>query len=379
MGQSLSIAIALAYLLYPVIFNVNLFDFHPEVMALPALLGAILAARLRKLAWFCLAITWILGCKAVLSLTIIALGFWLFWWEQRRIYGSLALAMGCGWFILVTQVIIPGFSGEEVEGIWRYTYLGNSVLEIITNLILKPQLVLGRLFSMPTLDYFYKLSLPVIWWISPQFLVCLVPALPTLLINSLSDVSLQRSLAFQYSLPVIPFLFLGVIFSLNHQSWMLAKGMINLWRKIRIQSSDSGSKSGFPSRLPQMILLWSLLIFFCYGKYGRFWGYLQTSDTWKASEAAVAQVEPFASVLTDNYLSPHLTHRANLKLLSQVSPETDWLEFDYIVLNLQHPWPDTETTGISLVQQLENNPEFKVTYQNNDVMVFKQAILRSPL
>ncbi|HBK65039.1 MAG TPA: hypothetical protein DD000_16365, partial [Cyanobacteria bacterium UBA11166] len=38
--ESQSIAMAWVYLLYPLIFNLNLFDFHGEVIALPAMLGA---------------------------------------------------------------------------------------------------------------------------------------------------------------------------------------------------------------------------------------------------------------------------------------------------------------------------------------------------
>jgi uncharacterized membrane protein len=35
--ESVAIAMAAVYLLYPLVFNVNLFDFHPEVIALPLL------------------------------------------------------------------------------------------------------------------------------------------------------------------------------------------------------------------------------------------------------------------------------------------------------------------------------------------------------
>jgi len=68
--------IALVYLLYPLIFNINLFDFHPEVIAIPAILWAVLAARLNKLFWFGVAIIIILGSKAVLALTVAAMGIW---------------------------------------------------------------------------------------------------------------------------------------------------------------------------------------------------------------------------------------------------------------------------------------------------------------
>ncbi|MGL5083204.1 MAG: DUF2079 domain-containing protein [Microcoleaceae cyanobacterium] len=381
LDQPLSRAIAAAYLLYPVVFNVNLFDFHPEVMALPALLGAVLAARLGKFPWFCLAILWVLGCKAVLSLTVIALGFWLFFYEKRRKFGGFALAAGCAWFILVTQVMIPNFSGQEAEGVWRYAYLGNSVLEIITNLILKPQLVLGRLFSMPTLDYLYKLSLPFIGWLSPWSLTSLIPVIPTLMINSLSDVSLQRSLAFQYSIPAIPFLLLAVIASFQQQDWTLGKWGWNLWSRMRSghqyqlpdRSKQELSRSpDFNASLPRLIVLWSLLIFVFYGKYVRFWIYFQRLDTLQANRAAIAQINPQETVLTDNYLAPHLTHRFNLKLLSQITPESNLTEFDAILLNLRHPWPDTIETGVNLVQKLENGSGFKVIYTKKDVIVFRR-------
>ena len=64
------IAIAVAYFLYPMIFNLNLFDFHPEVIALPTLIWAIYMARIKNFWGFILAILIILSCKAVLSLTV---------------------------------------------------------------------------------------------------------------------------------------------------------------------------------------------------------------------------------------------------------------------------------------------------------------------
>jgi len=39
--ESQAVAMAAVYLLYPLIFNVNLFEFHPEVMAIPVFLGVV--------------------------------------------------------------------------------------------------------------------------------------------------------------------------------------------------------------------------------------------------------------------------------------------------------------------------------------------------
>ena len=64
--ESQSKTLVLSYLLYPAIFNVNLFDFHPEVMAVPAIFGAILAVKLDKFWWFVAAIIGILSCITTL-------------------------------------------------------------------------------------------------------------------------------------------------------------------------------------------------------------------------------------------------------------------------------------------------------------------------
>lgn len=197
-------AIAVVYLLYPLVFNVNLYDFHPDVIALPALLGAILAARLGKFGWFCFTIFLVLGCKAVLSLTVAAMGVWLLLFEKRRFCGAIAVLSGIVWFAIATKAIIPFFGGEAASvtrHISRYSYLGNSFGEVVQNLLFNPSLVLGKIFSLDTLEYLALLFAPVIWGIAPRHLLPLIGAIPTLILNILADASQQRNLVHQYSLP----------------------------------------------------------------------------------------------------------------------------------------------------------------------------------
>lgn len=381
---------ALVYLLYPVIFNVNLFDFHPEVMALPAILGAILAAKLRQVLWFTVAILWVVGCKAVLSLTVAGLGFWLLTTEKRRVCGVLGLIVGVSWFLIATQKVIPAYSGSEVAGVWRYTYLGDSVLEILVNLLLKPGLVLGKVFAWSTLQYLLLISLPVIWGVIPLWKSSkgagvtwfynwapLMAALPTLVINILSDVSFQRSLSYQYSLPVIPFLLLVVI-----QSLSTAEEVILEDKSLLIGESKSGNnleenpkkieENLFNVKLPKLILLWSLLMFLVLAKPVRLLLYFQTLDTWQASRIAITQVPPEHQVLTDNFLGAHLSQRPVLKLLSQVTPDSDLTEFDTIILNLRHPWPDTQELGEIISEKLTEWPGFELIFDQDDVKVWQK-------
>lgn len=382
LNQEESRAIALIYLLYPVVFNINLFDFHPEVIALPALLAAILAARLNKLVWFCTAILLVLSCKAVLSITVAAIGLWLFVCDKKQRFGAIALLLGVAWFLIASQKIIPYFSGSEVAGVGRYSYLGKSVLEIIINLILKPQLVLGKILSFDTFKYLFVLTLPVIWLLLPfsrkinlKYLTALIPAIPTLIINILSDLPFQRSLAYQYSVPIVPFLILAIIAkeqgikntNILNQPLSSAPNTAKLqFKNIQIPQLWLGMQ------LPKAMIIWSLIIFLLLGESKDFILYANRLDTWQATREAIAQVQPQSSILTDNRLAPHFAHRPTVKLLSQTSPQTNLAEFKYILLNLRHPWPDTEKIGNTLANQLKNDRAFQLTYHKKQVLLFKR-------
>lgn len=362
LNEQKSIAVAAVYLLYPAVFNVNLFDFHPEVIALPALLAAILAARLNKTLWFCAAIVLVLSCKAVLSLTVAAMGLWLLCFDKKRNCGLIALFLGAGWFLVATQAVIPYFNqGREHAGIGRYQYLGNSVFEIAINLILKPNLVLGRLFSLDTLEYLALLLLPVIWWLSPRQLTPLISAVPMLAMNILSDIPAQRDLIHQYSIPILPFLLVTVISSLAASNQQKGK---TIFDRLPIPN--------YP--LPRVIVIWSLIAFLALAKYGYFWTiYLNGIDTLSATKEAISLVETKGSVLTSAQIAPHLAHRPVVKLTQADAPPANLAEFDYVLLNLRYPgWMSDRAFVENLITRLKNNPQFQLKYQQDDIYLFTQ-------
>lgn len=351
--KSQAVAMAAVYLLYPLIFNINLFDFHPDVIALPAFLWAILTARLGQVRWFCIAIVLILSCKAVLSLTVAAMGIWLLVFENRRIYGAIALFFGVAWFILATQEIIPFFGGESAtvaRHISRYQHLGSSFSEISKNLLSQPQLFIFTLFSLENLGYMVLLLAPILWGISPANLTPLVGAFPALSMNFLANSEGQKDLIHQYSLPILPFLILAVISSLA-----AGKGWLQNWRGI---------------------ILWSLVAFLALAKIGYFGSrYLEPLDTWQATREALALVSTKGSVLTTSYIAPHLSQRALIKLTNAAAPPANLGEFDYVLLNMRHPGLDSNHDfAVSLVNQLKKNLKFQVLYQKNEVFLFSRII-----
>ncbi len=344
-------AIVIIYLLYPLIFNLNLFDFHPEVIALPAFFAAILAARLQNIWLFLSCIIIILSCKAILSLTIAAMGVWLFWWENRKWYGAIAIFLGITWFLISTQIIIPFFTGHDVAiemADQRYRYLGNSLGEIMQNLFLKPGLVVGKLFTLANLEYLLLLIIPIIWGLFPRYLTPLIAAIPALSLNLLADYQPQKDLVHQYSLPILPFLILSVI------------------------TTTAAGKSWL--KKPRNMILWSLIAFLALAKYTNFSSlYLDSLDTLQATHQAIAQVDSQGSLLTASQIAPHLTHRSLVKLAIAGSEAIDLQQFDYVLLNKRHPgWQSSPELVDHLVTRLRQMPEFKLTYTRDDVFLFEK-------
>jgi uncharacterized membrane protein len=362
LSERKALVMAVVYLLYPVVFNVNLFDFHPEVMALPVLLGTIWAARANQIGWFTLGIIFVLGCKAVLSLTVVGMGVWLFFFEKKRLCGAIALFLGIAWFLVTSKLIIPFFSGSLPAAMYRYSYLGNSFAEIVKNLLLNPGLVLKQVEIRESLRYLAQLIFPVIWGLSPQHLAPLVAALPTLLLNILSTVGYQRDLGFQYSLPVVPFLLVAVISTLA-----AGRGWLRSRREI---------------------IIWSSLSFIAISNYHFFWShYPVTLNTWRATREAVSAIQSKGGVLTTHNLAPHLSNRPIVKLALAEAPTADLVaatsadlsKIDYVLLNVRHPGGlTTKEYTATLVEKFKQDKSYQLRYQRDDVYLFVRQLQGQP-
>jgi uncharacterized membrane protein len=397
-----AIAIAMAYLLYPLIFNLNLFDFHPEVIALPLMLTAVCMARANHITGFTLCIWVALGCRDALSLTIAAMGVWLGLFEKRRWEGAIAFFSGATWFVLATQVIIPHFQPAGVLGMAHYAEFGKTIPEIAMNLVLRPDLLLRRLLTEQNLGYLVFLLVPFAWAIpgrkaagrgqrageaggaggaggakgagkvekrtetnkhssSPHLLTSssphpfhwlppLIAAVPQLALNLLSDHPAQKDLLHQYSLPIVPFLLLSAIAALAaSKSWL---------------------------QRPRHILLWSLIAFAALAQVHLFGTrYLSLLDTWGASRGAIAQVTTKGAVLSPAALVPHLAHRSMIKVVAD-SAQVPLAQFDYLLFNQRHPGRmTTPETVASLIQQASQSICFETKFHQQDVILFRRTDL----
>ena len=329
------------YLLSPVLFNVNLFDFHPDVLAVPALLWAVQAGLARRPWQLACAVLVILSCKEILSLTVIALGVWLFWVVGQRLYGVFVVTVGAGWFLFATYYLIPHFTpGKLPSGVSRYSYLGASLSAIFWHALNNPGLVVQRFFTGEALNYYILLLAPVVIALSWRQAAIMLPALPAFLLNVLSSESIQRNLSFQYQLTIFPFLILWLLYSIA----TFQKEQKRLWLT------------------PHWMIAWSTLAFL---KYTYFFSLFSDLSNLAAMQQAVHLVEGPGGVLAPSQITAHLSSRQTVEMIksSTVWNRVYLQPYQYILLDLRRPgFANDDASNGRLLDNLHHLKDFREIY-----------------
>ncbi|MBD2300540.1 DUF2079 domain-containing protein [Nostoc sp. FACHB-87] len=349
-GLSISYArtIALSYLLYPALFNINFFtDFRPEAIAVPALLWAMWAGMTHRTLQLILAVALTLSCKEILSLTVIALGIWLWLIQHRRLYGLGCIFIGTVWYLITIGYLVPMLRNGQAGGVVFFRSLGDSPTQILWNIITNPALILGKFFAPETLFYYLLLLLPVLIGLHWRTIMVILPGLPMLLLNILSDYSAQRDLVHHYSLPIFPFIIVWLVHSISHYQ----KHQKRSWLK------------------PHILLAWSIAAFLLLAKYEFFvTRYLSNLPNLNSLYTAVNLVQTHGSVLTTSRIAPHLSQRPVIKLTNMNLVPDGVNNFEYILINSNTT--NKPEFSSSLITQLQSNKAFHLIYQQDNIYLF---------
>ncbi len=203
--------LAYAYLLYPPLHYVLLFDLHAIAFFIPALLAFAAAWVARRhaaaLAWFILA----LACREEAGLCAAALAavFALARGETRgrRLLALCFAGTGLAYTVIALKWLMPAFADVLVP-LCRYDYLGTSLPAIATNFFLAPQRWLPRLLTTHNLTYLALLLLPLALLPLRAPRLFFAAAVP-LGYSMLSTMTAQASIATHHVAPVIPLLFVA--------------------------------------------------------------------------------------------------------------------------------------------------------------------------
>jgi uncharacterized membrane protein len=232
-----------AYLLSPALIGINIFDFHPDCLATPFLLYAILALTYRRYFWFLLFCFLTCTCKEDMPLAVAFLGLLLIWKYKLPRMGLLLLIGGSFWTFAAFKWVIPHFyTGVQGNNFWyRYQVYGSTPAEAILNLIIHPWILFSQVFTLERFYYLFGLlrSTGFLALLAPEWLL---PALPKLASNFLSSGQPNYSGVYHYNAAIIPFVMLAAIHGMRRLT-LIWQG----WSKQGISQDELELLTGQPA------------------------------------------------------------------------------------------------------------------------------------
>jgi len=214
--SAFSLAIAVAYLLYPSVGYMNLFETHFDIYEIFFLFFALYYFEKENFKRFLVFIILAMSCKENVSLAVTMLGIYALIRKRPKKWVLTPLLAGASWFLLSVKLIIPHFAKDA--GLYQggfifshyYKHLGGNFLEMVKTIILHPVGTALFVFSPPKIIYILQLFMPAgfLGLLSP---LALLPAAPIFAQNLLSSAPNHSLIYYQYTALLIPFIFFSVI------------------------------------------------------------------------------------------------------------------------------------------------------------------------
>lgn len=206
-----SMCVLAAYGLSPPVHSLNLAGFHPEVLALPALLYAAyfgLSSRWRRFGVCCALV---LCCRADLGLAVAGLGA-LVWASGRRNEGRVAVAAGVLYTLVAVFVIEPRLAGGVYPHLDAHPSLGDSPAGVVWGMATHPAAVVGALLREQNVELAGRVLAPVVFLplLAPRYLL---PVLPLELLYLTSE-SPRATVYGEQTVALVAFVFLATAFAL---------------------------------------------------------------------------------------------------------------------------------------------------------------------
>jgi uncharacterized membrane protein len=354
-----SLALCGAWLVYPAIVMPNLHDFHPEVMAVPALLGAVFYARDRRMVPFLFCLLVALGTKEVIALTVGATGLWLFFCKPERAYGAIAMALAATWFVIATKFVVPYVGqGHQLNGYRFLSYMGNTPGEILHTMLLHPLIPVRFALSKASAIYLFVLIGPVWWALRPGHLAPLIGALPCTAINILSSTEYLHNPFYHYSLAIAPGVFLAMISAVAvRKAWLERPWMVGAWIALVVAG-------GLAGRARQAV------------------AQVEPDEPSRADrEALIDRVGETGGVLSTHQLASHLMHREMVYYVfnpddneygMQLPPPSS---FDWVLLDFhEDSLKQTGAFGRNVLRQYQADPRFIQLVGSNGIYLLHRVV-----
>jgi uncharacterized membrane protein len=204
-------ALIAAYALHPAIHRLGTQDFHPEALAVPALIGMAYFGATRRwvLYWLCIALA--MACRADLGLAVALWGFVVLG-HRGRVTGIWTLGVGLVWSLGLLLVVQPLVGDADVTA-GLYGSDGTSLGEVVLEAVRAPIQLLRDLFGRANITLIVSLLAPLIF-LPLLSLRYLAPAFPLAAIYLIADLPTDSAFAERSSM-LLAFMMIAATYALN--------------------------------------------------------------------------------------------------------------------------------------------------------------------
>jgi uncharacterized membrane protein len=354
-----ALSLQLAYLLFPTLQIVNLWDFHPPVLSVGFFMFAFYFLVQERPGWFVLFALLAMMGKEQLALQVAFLGGYAiiryrYWWA-----GGLTIVVALAWFFYVMNWLIPAYSvASEHLFLGYYADLGNSPTEIIFTAVTRPDLVLKNLWQPSKLRYMFDVLTPFAYFPLAGLPVLLIGT-PSFAINLLSaNTAMHDATGGQYGADVAPWLAWATLYGLLY----LRQGLIRLWPAAQVRWTH----------LLSLILLGAALVWQIFRGYSPLAldpPYWEITEHDRLAERFIAQIPPDATLAAQGKLYPHLSNRLTAYQLPDVN-EAEYVFFDVTT----GTWPVHPNDIWALAQDLLNSGNYGVLDAADGYLLLKRSL-----
>ncbi len=299
------VAFAAVYLLSPSLEAANLWEFHAVTLAAPLLLFAFYYVQRGRAGRFWLFAVLAMATKEEVPAIVFLMGVYIAFALRRPRLGLASAGVALAWFAIAVGVIIPAFEGDRSPYLRYYGDLGDGPLGLARTLVIRPDLVLGKLLDERNLRYLRDLFAQV-GFVSLWNPATLSFALPDLAINLLSDHEPMHFVEkYHYVAPMMPGLMISAVLG---AAWLSSQ-------TSKFQTSEVFKDFRGLSLAPKLITTWVLAAALFYHYYHGYTPLARAFEPYRVTahhrlgEEIARQIPPDAAVSAQPNLNPHVSQR----------------------------------------------------------------------
>ncbi|MFH1442349.1 MAG: DUF2079 domain-containing protein [Candidatus Omnitrophota bacterium] len=365
-----------AFFLSKPLRGVGLLDFHADVFLIPLVFTSYYLLITKRIFWAVSAIILMLCCKESAAILVFAYGIFTITYLKRYYLGASLLALGIGWWVTVTNLIMPHLAYTESYPYINWLPFGTTYTDNLLAIIKNPSLPIKLFFSSETIEYCVKFFVPLglLSFLSPQhYILFLLP----LAFNILGGIHHggMITITSHYPAQVLPFIFISAIYGagklidllnikLNNRNIAKKNPFFMVWESIKhFPTTENSTKSNLKSHLSKVnFLVGAMIILLSLGFFGKSDGhklskFIYSTNALHSNEIrrALKKIPQEASVSAVHRITPHLAHRKYLYLWEN-NLDTRYL-VEYVVLHRQLIEKDKEHFDQTIIKLKEKGFE----------------------